>query len=143
MGGSQGRRLYSFFLLNAVEACSFFVFYVYSVARKTGAALYAIVHYKTDGQYGITSTNWLSGDCKKTYWPKKESNACTRLKCRKWMVDMKKHFKSYDVDVLKYAGLLFNLCSDCISIGDLTLPAHVMLVCLQRTTKALKDDWNG
>ena len=59
------------------------------------------------------------------------------------MVDMKKHFKSYDVDVLKYAGLLFNLCSDCISIGDLTLPAHVMLVCLQRTTKALKDDWNG
>ena len=28
------------------------------------------------------------------------------------MVDMKKHFKSYDVDVLKYAGLFFNRGSD-------------------------------
>ena len=73
--------------------------------RRTAAAQYAVVRYKEDGQYGVTSSNWICDNGKRTYWPRNKANAFTWLKCRKWVVDMKRHFKTYEIDVIKYAGV--------------------------------------
>lgn len=80
-------------------------------------AQYAIVRYQKDDNYGITSCNWLHENHTMTYWPKKECNAASWLKSRKWMTDVRKHFKAYEVEVVKYAGVL-PLFVAVISVGD-------------------------
>ena len=100
---------------------------------------YAIVQYKESGQYGVTSSNWIWGNNKKTYWPKKESNAFTWLKSRKCMVDMKRHFKSFDVELIQYAGIATSFTFTAVSLSDSLLRRHVLNVCWQQTTRARKD----
>ena len=80
-------------------------------------AQYAIVRYQKDDNYGITSCNWLHENHTMTYWPKNECNVASWLKSRKWMTDVRKHFKAYEVEVVKYAGVL-PLFFAVICVGD-------------------------
>ena len=112
---------------------------VHSVFCRTAAVQYAIVQYKGSGEYGITSSNWIWGNNSKTYWPKKESNASMWLKCRKCMVDMKRNFKSYDVEVIKYAGMATGFTFTTISLNDCVLRRHVVNAFSQQTTTARQN----
>ena len=60
-------------------------------------------------------------------------------KCRKCMVDMKRNFKSYDVEVIKYAGMATGFTFTTISLNDCVLRRHVVNAFSQQTTTARQN----